>query len=364
MLNYQIALTLIPGIGDVTAKKLVAYCGSAEAVFREKKSTLLRIPGIGKASAESVAKHDVLKRAEEEIRFIQKHRIKCLYYLSKEYPARLKNCIDSPVMLYFIGNADLNHPRIISVVGTRKATPYGKLMCEKLITELGDLRPLVLSGLAYGIDTCAHREALRAGLPTTGVLAHGLDRIYPHQNKTLAARMTEQGGLLTDFVSGTNPDRENFPKRNRIIAGLCDALLVVESAISGGALITANIANSYNRDVFAVPGKVGDPFSEGCNFLIKTNKAALAASGDDIKYLMGWDTDKPSGKSRQTKLFRELTPEEEKVFGILRENGNTCIDSIVMSSGFSPTKTASLLLNLEFEGLVQSLPGKVYGLSR
>lgn len=346
----------------MTAKKLIAYCGSAEAVFREKKGTLLRIPGIGKASADALAKQNVLKRAEEEISFASKNNIRCLYYLSREYPARLKNCIDSPVILYFKGNADLNQARIISMVGTRKATTYGRYMCEKIIAGLTDLQPLVVSGLAYGIDTCSHREALYAGLQTAGVLAHGLDRVYPYQNKGLAMKMLDQGGLITDFVSYTNPDRENFPKRNRIIAGLCDALLVVESAITGGALITANIANSYNRDVFAIPGKVGDPFSEGCNFLIRTNKAALVQSGGDIKYLMGWDTEKQKSTSRQTKLFRDLTGEEENVIAVLRENGNTGIDIIVSRSGFSPTKTASILLNLEFEGLVRSLPGKVYGM--
>jgi DNA processing protein len=359
LLIYQIGITLIPGIGDVNGKKLISYCGSAEAVFREKKRNLLKIPGIGQSTVNSIVSQKVLERAEQEIVFIEKFGIKPLYFLDKEYPGRLKHCIDSPILLYFMGNADLNAERIVSVVGTRRASDYGKEYCDKIIEGLSDVNVLVVSGLAYGIDTQAHKAALHHNLPTVGVLGHGLDRIYPYANKSMAEKMINQGGLLTDFISKTNPDRENFPKRNRIVAGLCDALIVVETAMKGGALITANIANSYNRDVFAVPGKLGDKFSEGCNFLIKTNKAALIQSADDIKYIMQWDLlDRKAPKQR--KLLIELTPEEEKVVNVIKNDKEVSIDYIVSQSGLSNSKVASALLNLEFEGVVKSLPGKMY----
>lgn len=358
-LIYNIGITLIPGIGDINGKKLIAYCGSAEAIFKEKKRNLIKIPGIGESSLNSIISQKVLKRAEEEIEFINKYNITPLFFLDKDYPQRLKHCIDSPVMLYYKGNADLNIPRVISIVGTRRASEYGKEACNKIIEGLSDLNILVVSGLAYGIDTNAHKAALKNNLKTVGILGHGLDRIYPSANKKLAEKMIETGGLLTDFISKSNPDRENFPKRNRIIAGIADALIVIESAMKGGALITANIANSYNRDVFAVPGKINSYYSEGCNFLIKTNKAALIQSAKDVKYIMLWEsiTEKTS---KQQKLFVELSAEEELIVNILRENEETSIDYIVLESKFSSSKIASILLNLEFEGVIKSLPGKMY----
>ncbi|MCB0804864.1 MAG: DNA-processing protein DprA [Bacteroidales bacterium] len=359
MLLYQIAITLIPGIGDINAKKLIAYCGSAEAVFQEKKTNLMKIPGMGKATVESIKSAQTLERAEQEIDFIEKNNIRTYYYLDKSFPQRLKHCIDSPVLIYLKGNADLNCKYVVGMVGTRRATEYGRDMCESLLHDLADLDVLVVSGLAYGIDTQSHKSALDNGLKTVGVLAHGLDRVYPNQNYALSRKMMEQGGLLSDFMSGTNPDRENFPKRNRIIAGLCDALVVVESAKKGGALITANIANSYNRDVFAVPGRINDLYSEGCNYLVKTNKAALIQSADDLKYIMQWDS-KSTNAAIQTKLFRELNKEEDIVMDILKENGETSIDFIVLQSKLSNSKIAAILLNLEFDGLVKSLPGKMF----
>ncbi len=359
MLKYQIGITLIPGVGDVNGKKLISYCGSAEAVFRENKKALLKIPGIGRSTVASIVSHSVLDRAEEEIAFIEKYKIKPLFYTDKAYPNRLKQCIDSPIMLYYKGTADLNKEKIISLVGTRRASDYGKEMCTQLINDLASLNVLVASGLAYGIDAKAHQAALSAGLETVGVLAHGLDRIYPFSHRAMAEKMISAGGLLTDYMSKTNPDRENFPKRNRIIAGIADALIVVESAIKGGALITANIANSYNRDVFAVPGKVTDKFSEGCNYLIKTNKAALIHSAKDIEYMMQWE-DKGKKLSIQKKLFEELSPEEELILKILQDKGEVSVDFIVMQSQFSNSRIAAILLNLEFKGLVKSLPGKIY----
>jgi DNA processing protein len=359
LLKYQIGITLIPGVGDINGKKLISYCGSAEAVFREKRKALLKIPGIGESTVSSIVSNKVLDRAEEEMIFIEKYKIKPLFYMDKAYPNRLKHCIDSPIMLYYKGAADLNKEKIISVVGTRRASDYGKEICSQLIGDLSNLNLLVVSGLAYGIDAKAHQAALQFGMETVGVLAHGLDRIYPYSHRAMAEKMVQSGGLLTDYMSKTNPDRENFPKRNRIIAGLADALIVVESAIKGGALITANIANSYNRDVFAVPGKVIDNFSEGCNYLIKTNKAALIQSARDIEYMMQWE-DKGKKLSIQKKLFEELSPEEDSVLKILHEKGDVSVDFIVMQSQFSNSKIAAILLNLEFKGLVKSLPGKIY----
>jgi len=359
LLIYQIGISLIPGIGDVNGKKLVSYCGGAEAVFKEKKPALMKIPGIGLSTVSSILSQKVLSRAEEEIAFIEKFNVAPLFYTDKKYPQRLKHCMDGPMMLYFKGNADLNTPRIISIVGTRTASEYGKDICAKFVEDLAELDVIVVSGLAYGIDTHAHKSSLKNDIATIGILAHGLDRIYPQANKSLAEKMVLNGGLLTDYLSKTIPDRENFPKRNRIVAGIADAVIVIESAIRGGALITANIANSYNRDVFAVPGKLNDKYSEGCNFLIKTNRAALLQSVKDIKYIMQWESDTDKSPKQQ-KLFKELSPEEELIVNILKENNEVSIDYIVLKSKLSTSKIASILLNLEFEGIVKSLPGKMY----
>jgi len=257
------------------------------------------------------------------------------------------------------GNMDLNAKHVLSVVGTRRASEYGREIITDIFDSLAGLEVLIVSGLAYGIDTYAHRTALANHLPTVGILAHGLDRIYPSANRKLAIRMQANGGVLTEFMSETNPDRENFPKRNRIVAGMADATVVIESPIRGGALITANIANSYNRDVFAVPGRAGDKYSEGCNYLIKTNKAALIQSADDIKYFMQWE-DQKSNLAKQIKLFRELLPEEQLVLEILKENEEASIDFLVLKSRLSNSKIAAVLLTLEFDGLVKCLPGKMF----
>ncbi len=359
MLIFQIGITLIPGIGDINGKKLVAYCGGAEAVFKEKKKALLKIPGIGASTVDSILSQKVLKRAEDEVKFIERYNIEPLFFTEKGYPQRLKHCIDGPIMLFFKGKADLNTSRIVGVVGTRNASEYGKETGNKILEELAELDVLVVSGLAYGIDTVAHKSALKNNLKTVGVLAHGLDRIYPAVNKSLAEKMVLNGGLITDFLSKTNPDRENFPKRNRIIAGMVDALIVVESAIRGGALITANIANSYDRDVFAFPGKISDKYSEGCNFLIKTNKAALIQSGKDISYIMQWESQSKK-PPKQHKLFAELDSEEKIIIEIVQKGVTCSIDYIVLQSKLSNSKIASILLNLEFKGFVKNLPGKMY----
>lgn len=361
MLLYQIGLTLLPGVGDVLGKKLVAYCGGVEEVFRQNRKSLEKIPGIGAKLIDSIINQNVLLRAEEEIRFIEKYNITPLFYLDKKYPARLKNCDDGPVMMFFKGNADLNVAKVVSMVGTRKATEYGKSICEKIIEDLKAYGILVVSGLAYGIDTCSHRAALEQNLMTVAVLGHGLDMIYPYLNRHLAEKMVDQGGLLTEFMSKTKPDRENFPRRNRIIAGLADATIVVEAAKTGGALITAEIANSYSRDVFSVPGRIGDPWSEGCNSLIKTNKAALVQSAADIAYIMGWEKTGVA-PARQRELFVELSEDEGKIVAVLRQQENTGIDMIYLDSGLPASKVAATLLNLEFRGLIRALPGKMYKL--
>ena len=285
----QIALTLIPGIGDKMIKSLIAHCQTPEAIFSEKKSNLQKIPGIGSNAVRLLHSANTLKRAEKEIEFLDSKNIEAHFFTDKEYPDRLKHCEDGPAIIYYKGNKNLNDQKFIAVVGTRKATHYGKTLTQRIIEDLKPLNATIVSGLAYGIDICAHKAALESNLSTIGVLAHGLDRIYPQIHSNVAEQMKSHGGLITEFISETNPDKENFPKRNRIIAGLCDAILVIEAAKTGGALITANIANSYNRDVFAIPGRIGDTFSEGCNTLIKTNRAALFQSVKDLEYIMGWE---------------------------------------------------------------------------
>ena len=362
-LKFKIALTLIPSIGDVLAKKLLAYCGDAEQVFKEKRSTLEKIPGIGMHYAQAIVNHRVFARAEEEMYFLHSHHIQPIFYQDSTYPKRLTHCEDSPVMLYFKGNMNLNSEKIISIVGTREATVYGKTICDKLIAELAAHRVLIVSGLAYGIDTYAHRAALDHHLSTICVLAHGLDKIYPSANKPIANKMLESGGWLSDFISGTKPDKENFPRRNRIVAGISDATIVVESKAKGGSLITAEIANSYNRDVFAFPGKIDDDCSVGCNNLIKQHKASLIQSAADVIYLLGWEKTAVANAPVQKQLFIELKPDEEVIVNLLKEKKQLPIDDICLLCKLPMSTVSSLLLKLEFSGLIKSLPGKVYSLN-
>jgi DNA processing protein len=360
---YEIALSLVPGIGNVLGKKLILHCGSAEAVFKENQQLLKKIPRVGEKVLQSLSDKEILNIAEKEISFTEKFNIDVYCYTDKGYPARLANCIDSPIVIYFKGNTDLNRQKVLGIVGTRTPTGYGKEICRKLVNSLKEEQVLVVSGLAYGIDTCAHRSALDNGLDTVAVLGHGLDRIYPFMNASLAERITCQGGLLSDFPSNTLPDKENFPKRNRIIAGMCDAVIVVEAARKGGALITAEIANNYNRDVFAVPGRIGDAFSEGTNSLIRTNKASLIQSAEDIRYLMGWETNIKKPPAVQRKFFLEMTDEEKILVDILSSGDKIGIDELSLKAELKMSAVSAALLNLEFEGIVLSLPGKVYSLA-
>ena len=356
---YQIALTFVTGIGDVTGKKLVAYCGGAEAVFCETKKALEKLPGITENTVNSIKSKQVLARAEEELSFIEKNNITQLFYLDPKYPKRLQHCHDSPMMLYYKGEADLNVAKVVGVVGTRNISEYGKYITERIIEDLSLDNVLVISGLAFGVDAAAHKAALKYDLATVGVLGHGMQTIYPAENRKLSQRMLEKGGVLTEFVSGTKPDRENFPQRNRIVAGMVDCLLVVESALKGGAMITADLANSYDREVFAVPGRVGDIYSEGCNYLIRTNKANLVTSANDIRYTMRWDID-TKVVTKQMRLFRDFSEDEKKVMDVFKNSSVVHLDDIIVGTELSPSKIASVLLSLEFDGILTALPGKRY----
>ncbi len=358
-LLYQIGLTLIPNIGDVNGKKLLAYCGGLEAVFKATKSSLLKIPGIGQHTVNSILNQKVLLRAEQEMEFISKNNIQTFFYTEGGYPKRLLHCEDGPMLLYGKGNLSFNVNRVLAVVGTRRASRYGKQICQEIIDELEDEDLLILSGLAYGIDACAHRQAVKNKMQTIGVLGHGLDKLYPAVHRKLSEEMLDNGGLISEFLSETIPDRENFPKRNRIVAGMCDAVLVIESDRRGGALITAEIANSYNRDVFAIPGNVGHQLVRGCHYLIKQNKAALVESAKDIYMHMGWEKQELVPK-KQTVLFHSLTEDENRVLKIMRVSKEMSIDQIALQSQLPMSKVAAALLNLEFEGLVSSFPGKRY----
>lgn len=362
-LLYQVALTLVPNIGDVHAKTLIHHFGTAQAVFKAKKKELEHTEGIGTIRAKSIKEFHDLSLAEAELSFMEKYRISPLFITDTAYPQRLLNCYDSPLLLYYRGNADLNISRIISVVGTRNHSEYGRAVCEKLVEDLQAENILVVSGLAFGIDTIAHKAALKNNLQTVGVLAHGLDRIYPSQNKALARQMTEQGGLLTDFPSNSNPDKQNFPKRNRIVAGICDALIVIESGKKGGSLITAELANGYNKDVFAIPGRTVDAKSEGCNYLIKSNKAALINDANDLLEFMGWKQQKRNSRQQQRELFIELSPNEKIITDILRLRESIHVDELYLQSGLSSSAVAAALLMLEMQNLVLSLPGKIYKLT-
>lgn len=366
-LLYRLALKQVSKVGDITAKNLIAYCGSASAVFKAKRNELVKIPQVGEYVAKFVLESQgdaaIFKRAEKEIRFIEDEQIIPLFFTDADYPHRLKHCSDAPILLFYKGNADLNKEKILGVIGTRNATDYGKGLTEKLLGDLKEENILIVSGLAYGIDAYAHKAALNNGLDTVGVLAHGLDNLYPAVHTNMSKKMLKQGGLLTEFLTDTNPDRENFPKRNRIVAGMCDAVVVIESKKTGGALITAEIANSYSRDVFAFPGKAGDEFSEGCNKLIKQTKAALVENANDILYAMRWEKSEKKIPAKQMTLPINLSQEETLIMNLLKDTTAVHIDELCSKLQLTPGKASGLLLQLEFSNLVRSLPGKLYAIS-
>lgn len=323
---------------------------------------LEKIEGIGSVRAHSIKTFNDFKPAEDEIKFIEKYKIKPLFLTDKEYPQRLLNCYDSPTLVFYKGAADLNCSRVVAIVGTRSHTDYGKSFTEKLIRDLSDQGILIISGLAYGIDAIAHKAALKNNLPTLGVVGHGLDKMYPYDHASLAKDMVKHnGGILTEFFSGTKPDKHNFPLRNRIVAGLSDATVVVETHIKGGSMITAKLADAYNRDVFAVPGRTTDKYSSGCNHLIKYNKAILLTDADEMLDILGWKEKKKEAR-KQKELFIELSSEEKQVIQLLQEKESIHIDEINLKSGLSSSAAAAAILNLELQGVVTSMPGKMYKL--
>ncbi|MEI9942808.1 MAG: DNA-processing protein DprA [Chitinophagaceae bacterium] len=363
-LLHQIALTLIPGIGAVQAKILIEHFGDATSVINAKEMHLIKMEGIGEVRAKAIKSFNNFKEAEEEIHFIEKYKIKPLFLTDKNYPQRLLNCYDSPTLLYYKGEADLNASKIIAIVGTRKNTAYGKQMTEKLIKELAEQNVLIISGLAFGIDAIAHKNAVKNNLPTVGVLAHGLDQLYPPDHTPLAKDMMKNGGgLLTEFKMKTIPGKHNFPTRNRIVAGMSDATIVIETNLKGGSMITAELANGYNKDVFAFPGKTTDTTSSGCNYLIKNNKAILLTAASDIIEAMNWEEKKKPAAKKQKELFIELSENEKTIVNILKEKESVHIDELNIKSQLSSSAVAAAILGLELQNVIVSLPGKLYQLA-
>jgi len=361
-LLHQVALTLIPNIGPVQAKILIDHFENASAIFKARLSTLEEIAGIGMAGARSIKAFRDFSRAEEEISFIEKYKINPLFITDTNYPQRLLNCYDPPTLLYFKGDTNLNTSKVLAIVGTRSYTDYGKLVIEKLVDDLSTQNILIVSGLAFGIDSIAHKAAIKNNLPTVGVVGHGLDTIYPIENMHLAKDMTKNGGILTQFTSKTKPEKYNFPIRNRIVAGMADATVIIETTIKGGSMITAEMANGYNRDVFAVPGKINDSKSIGCNYLIKNNKAILLTDAQQLLETLGWEEKIKPKLKKQKELFIQLTAEEEIIINILKEKETVSIDEINFKSGLSSSSVAAAILNLELQNVIRSLPGKLYSI--
>jgi DNA processing protein len=360
----SIALHFIPGVGGRTLRQLVAYCGSAQDVFRASRTTLLQVPGVGPVTADAILQGRSWKAADEELTRARKAGVSMVLYTDPGYPSRLRAIEDAPSLLYLQGNIDLEHKKIVAIVGTRRSTEYGKSCLETLLEGLAPHDALVLSGLAYGIDIQAHRLALKHGLSTVGVLGSGIDVIYPGAHSDTARKMLEHGGLVTENPFGTKPDAHNFPARNRIIAGLCDALVVVEAADKGGALITADLANGYFKDVFAFPGNIRQQYSNGCNQLIKAHKANLLTSVKDLEYMMNWEVAQPAVVTPAAPCYAEYEPDEQMVLKTLWESAAPLmLDVLSGRSGLPPGQLAGILLTLELKGVVTPMPGSAYRMS-
>lgn len=358
-----LALLKVEGVGDVVAKKLINHCGSAENVFNSKSQSLKSIDGIGAVLIKNLKDKTIFEKAEKELRFIEKEKTTVLYYQNDDYPNKLKHCIDGPVLLFGSGTINFENRKIISIVGTREVTPHGVDFCKKLIEDLAVFNPIIVSGFAYGVDIIAHQAAMENKLQTIGVLAHGLSQVYPKPHKKYVAKMENNGGFLTEFWSNSNPEKENFVKRNRIVAGMSEATVVIESAEKGGSLITAIMANEYNRDVFAVPGRTSDKFSQGCNDLIKTQRANLMTSAADLVYILNWEIASHTRNDKaviQKQLFISLNNEEQKVYDYLQQNGKQLLDIIALECDFPIFRISTLLLNMELKGVVRPLPGKLF----
>ena len=358
-LFYLLALQRIEGVGDIMAKKLLTHFGSAEAVFNAKIAQLTAIDGVGSVLLKNFKDKSVFEKATAELEFIKNNAINVAFFQDENYPDRLKHCIDGPLLLFTSGNINLQNRRIISIVGTRQITSYGTEFCRKLIEDLAPLDPIIVSGFAYGVDIVAHQLAMEHNLQTIGVVAHGLNQIYPKTHKKYVAKVEQNGGFMTEFWSSSNPDKENFVRRNRIVAGMSEATIVIESADRGGSLITANLANDYNRDVFAVPGRVTDKYSQGCNNLIKTQKANVLTSAADLVYILNWDIQKDA-KPVQKQLFVTLDDDEQKVYDYLLKTGKELMDIIALRCDFPIYRISGLLLNMELKGVVRPLPGKLF----
>ncbi len=358
-LFYLLALQNVDGVGDIVAKKLLQHCGSAEAIFTTSASKLRNIDGIGSITASKLNDKSIFKKAEIELKFIESNKISVMSFRDENYPEKLKHCPDGPLLLFSSGNINLKKRRIISIVGTRQITPYGIETCRKLIADLAPLDPIIVSGFAYGVDIIAHQAAIEHNLQTIGVVAHGLNQIYPKAHKKYVAKMELNGGFLTEFRSTSEPEKENFVKRNRIVAGMSEATIVIESAEKGGSLITANLANDYNRDVFAVPGRLTDRYSQGCNNLIKTQRANLLTSAADLIYILNWEMETKS-KPIQKQFFVSLEADEQKIYDYLQKDSKQVLDVIALECDFPIFKTASLLLNMELKGVIRPLPGKLF----
>jgi DNA processing protein len=356
----RVGITMIPGIGNVLAKQLISYCGSAEKVFTTPKRRLIKIPGIGNRIANEIQKGIQLRKAENIVSRCQREGIKILYYTDPQYPFRLKDLYDAPIILYNKGHGDLNPLKSIGIVGTRKATFYGKTMVEEITHELKHHRPTIISGLAYGIDYKSHVSALANNLPTIGVIAGGYRHLYPALHKKTALEMEVKGCIISEYDPDIVPEAHFFPERNRIIAGLSDVLIVVEAALTGGALITAEYANNYNREVFAIPGNIHSRFSEGCNHLIKKHKAHILTSINDIEYIMNWSKDDTPVPEKEIN-WSDLSIPEKNIIRVFQKTGHEIlIDELSWKSQIPVNQLASHLLNLEFRGYIKALPGKKF----
>lgn len=354
-----LALLKVDGVGDIMGKKLLNSFGDASAIFKAKNSQLAGVDGIGSVLLKNLKDKSVFEKADKELSFIKKNNIEVSFFQDENYPERLKHCFDAPILIFTAGNLNFKNKKIISIVGTRQITSYGTDFCKNLIEDLAPLDPVIVSGFAYGVDIVAHQAAMDFNLQTVGVLAHGLNQIYPRTHKKYMARMEENGGFITEFWSDSNPDKEKFVRRNRIVAGMAEATIVIESADKGGSLITANMANDYNRDVFAVPGRVTDKYSQGCNNLIKTQKANVLTSAADLIYMLNWDI-KENPKTIQKQLFVELGTEEQKIYDFLQKNGKELLDIIAIECNIPIFKLSGILIGMELKGVIRPLPGKLF----
>lgn len=360
---YQLALTLIPNIGSVHIKKLLEHFETPKDIFNAQLKELKSLENIGESRAKDILEFKDFGKAEQELIFAEKHDIDIIFYKDANYPNRLKDCFDPPTLLFSKGNMQLNAKKTVAIVGTRNNSSYGKKITEELVESLKSINDvLVVSGLAFGIDAIAHNASLAQDIPTVGVLGHGLGSIYPYQHKSLAEEMMENGGILSELFHDTAPDRYNFPKRNRIVAGMTDVTIVIETGKKGGSIITANLANDYNKDVFAVPGRTTDEKSEGCNWLIAQKRAELFCSPKEFLQFMNWDGEKSSKKAKQRLLFQDFDENESVLVKILEEKEAINIDELAEISELSQGRIASVLLNLELKGVIESLPGKRYSL--